>query len=363
MMSKGWFCCLLVILSWSCTTGVKKRVNPISEVAVYTVLEDSSLSIRALEIGEEYLFYGSKDHIGKFALDDQLEVNLDQFKIDNGKEYFKYVLTEEDTPLHFRAIAEINGDFLAVSIGNPAKVYRLTRKGKNPQLVYEERHESVFYDAMKFWNSKEGIAIGDPTDGCMSIIITRDGGSNWTKVRCSDLPQAQEGEAAFAASDTNIAIVGDHTWVATGGMASRILYSPDKGQSWDLYNTPVIQGQPTTGLYSIDFYNEEVGYGIGGDYTKADNNAANKIQTLDGGKTWNLIANAQIPGYRSCVQYIPDSEGRELVAVGIKGIDYSNDSGQSWTHLSDEGFYTIRFVNDTIAYAAGSGRISQLRFR
>ena len=338
-------------------------MNPLSEVAVYPVLEDSTLSVRALEVGEEYLFYGSKDHIGKFALDAQLVVNLDQFKIDNGKEYFKYVLTEEDTPLHFRAIAEINGDFLAVSIGNPAKVYRLPRKGRNPQLVYEERHESVFYDAMKFWNSKEGLAIGDPTDGCMSIIITRDGGKSWAKVSCADLPEAVDGEAAFAASDTNIAIMGDKTWVATGGMASRVLYSPDKGVSWEVYATPVIQGQPTTGLYSIDFYDDQLGYGIGGDYTKADSNTANKVRTVDGGITWTISADSQIPGYRSCVQYIPDSNGKELVAVGFKGIDYSNDSGQSWKHLSDEGFYTIRFVNDTIAYAAGNGRISQLVFR
>ena len=75
------------------------------------------------------------------------------------------------------------------------------------------------------------------------------------------------------------------------------------------------------------------------------------------------MANGKGPGYRSCVQYIPNSNGKELVAIGFKGIDYSNDSGDSWTHLSDEGFYTIRFLNDSVAYAAGNGRISKLTFR
>jgi len=84
---------------------------------------------------------------------------------------------------------------------------------------------------------------------------------------------------------------------------------------------------------------------------------------MDGGKTWELVAQHQNPGYRSCVQYIPNRNGKELVAIGFKGIDYSNDSGRSWKHLSDEGFYTIRFLNDTIAYAAGAGRISKLTFR
>ncbi len=116
-------------------------------------------------------------------------------------------------------------------------------------------------------------------------------------------------------------------------------------------------------MYSIDFYDEKNGFAIGGDYTKPNDTLANKIRTIDGGKTWQVVANAKGPGYRSCVQYIPNRNGQELVAIGFKGIDYSNDSGDSWTHLSDEGFYTIRFLNDSTAYAAGKGRISKLRFR
>ena len=58
---------------------------------------------------------------------------------------------------------------------------------------------------MDFCNDQEGIAIGDPTDSCMSIIITRDGGETWTKLSCDDLPKAKEGEAAFAVMrDANI---------------------------------------------------------------------------------------------------------------------------------------------------------------
>jgi len=209
----------------------------------------------------------------------------------------------------------------------------------------------------------EGIAIGDPTDGCMSMIITRDGGNSWIKLSCDVLPKVNEGEAAFAASNTNIAIVGDHTWVATGGKSSRVLYSPNKGKTWEVYNTPIVQGIETTGMYSIDFYDEKNGFAIGGDYTKSEGNVANKIRTTDGGKTWKLVAKNQNPGYRSCVQYVPNGAGKELVAIGFQGVDYSNDSGNSWKHLSDEGYYTIRFLNDSTAYAAGSGRIAKLTFR
>lgn len=340
-----------------------KRPAEISKVEIETVFKDSTLSVRALDFNDEYLFYGSADHFGKRALNKELKINLNDLIIDNGKHHFKNVLTFEDKPLHFRAIEEVNGNLFAISIGNPARLYKLPKKSTTPKLVYEEVNERVFYDAMAFWNENEGIAMGDPTDGCISIIITRDGGKTWNKLSCDVALKAIEGEAAFAASDTNISIVGDETWIATGGMVSRILYSPDKGKTWEVFDTPIIQGKSTTGMYSLDFYDAKNGFAIGGDYTDADASTNNKIRTSDGGKTWSVVANGKSPGYRSCVQYIPGKDAKELVAVGFKGIDYSKDAGKNWTHLSDEGFYTIRFLNDSVAYAAGSGRISKLMFR
>jgi photosystem II stability/assembly factor-like uncharacterized protein len=259
--------------------------------------------------------------------------------------------------LNFRASALVAGDNLTLSIGSPAYLF------KDKKLVYKETHPTVFYDALHFWNSKEGIAIGDPTDDCMSVLITRDGGDTWKKTSCDLLPPSLEGEAAFAASDTNIAIVDAHTWVATGGLSSRILYSSDKGISWTVFNTPSIRGLETTGIFSIDFYNALHGFAIGGDYTSPENKHSNKMRTNDGGKTWQVVAQDQNPGYRSCVQYVPNSNAEGLVAVGFEGIDYSQDAGDTWIHLSDEGYYTLRFLNDSVAYAAGKGRLSKLSFR
>ena len=64
---------------------------------------------------------------------------------------------------------------------------------------------------------------GDPTDGCISILITRDADRQWSKITCSQLSKTVECEAAFAASDTNISIFGDKVWLASGGAVSRIL--------------------------------------------------------------------------------------------------------------------------------------------
>ena len=119
-----------------------------------------------------------------------------------------------------------------------------------------------------FGTIKEGIAVGDYTDNCISILITRDGGDSWNKLDCSVFSDIKENEGFFAASDSNISIVKNETWVASGGINSRIYYSDDKGKNWEIINTPIIQGEATKGIFSIDFYDKNNGFAIGGDYTK-----------------------------------------------------------------------------------------------
>jgi hypothetical protein len=345
--------CLLLVGFVSCKPEEPLKTRHVSKIKFETLKQDSILSIRAIQLVDSSLYYvANNGYSGLVFYHGALFIDRS---------------SQDSIYPSFRSIAYNGKNVFSLSIETPSYLYKKEKTNidvfnKN-NLVYQENHPKAFYDAMDFWNEEEGIAIGDPTDECMSVIITRDGGNTWTKLACDSLPKAKEGEAAFAASDTNIAIVGDHTWVATGGKASRILYSPDKGQTWNVYDTPIVQGLETTGMYSVDFYDENNGFAIGGDYTKPNDTLNNKIRTNDGGKTWQVVANGKSPGYRSCVQYIPNSKGKELIAVGFKGIDYSNDSGDSWKNLSDEGFYTIRFLNDSVAYAAGKGRISKLTFR
>lgn len=346
---------LLSILYFSCekntATNKKQSKNVITSVTIEPIFDDS-ISIRAIAVtpNNDLIYGGNKTTIGYYDAKRNSYVSILQDKV------------PDSLHISFRATAYANKDIFAISIVNPALLYKISIDGE-VSLVYKEEHEKVFYDAMAFWNDTEGIAIGDPTDDCMSMIITRDGGNTWQKIACENLPKAKEGEAAFAASNTNIVTKGNETWVATGGKSSRILYSADKGRTWTVYNTPIIQGKETTGIYSLAFYDAKNGFAIGGDYTKADENKNNKIKTTDGGKTWKVVANNTGPGYRSCVQYIPNSDAKELVVVGFKGIDYSNDAGHTWTHLSNEEFYTIRFVNDSTAYAAGKNRIARLKFQ
>jgi len=325
--------------------NVKKKVKPFTSIQVETILEDS-LSIRAIELMDNSLAFAADK--GTFG-----NINLTTNKI-------RINVQKQDSLLpEFRAVAHTATDFFMLSVASPALLYKTGDGGM--ELVYREDGESVFYDAMTFWNNQEGIAMGDTVDGCISIIITRDGGQSWNKIPCSDLPVGAEGEGAFAASNTNIKTIGNMTWIAS--TSSTIYYSGDKGNTWELFKTPIVNDEPSQGIYSIDFYDENLGIAVGGHYTTPDDDNANKAITQDGGRTWKLIADGQEPAYKSCVQFVPNTKGNGIVALGFTGISYSSNMGESWSALSDESFYTLRFMNDSIAYAAGKNRIAKLTFK
>lgn len=337
------------IVSFSCKSihSVNNR-NALS-VSIDTVLLDK-ISIRALVLDHDKVWYAGDQ--SRFGYIDLKTNQKKQIKIPSEKN------------AEFRSIAETEKYVFILNVGNPAFLYKISKEDLSYELVYQENNEKVFYDSMQFWNNKEGIAIGDPIEASFSVITTRDGGLSWQKIPSDQLPQLADGEAAFAASNTNIVIKGNLTWLVSGGKKARVFYSSDKGVSWSVIETPIVQGKQMTGIFTADFYNSTVGFISGGNYEVLGQNFDNKAVTYNGGKTWNLVAQNQGFGYASCIQYIPNSHGKGLISVGASGIYYSNDGGISWKQWStDSGLYTIRLLNDYTAIAAGKNKVIRLRFK
>lgn len=337
---------LLVFVFTSCT-----KTKEITSVSITPLLTDS-LSVRAIVPQDSNsVWFAANNGVVGF-------VNKENKKL--------AVLKYEDTLLQFRAIAKTSKAIFVLSIGNPALLYKIGYKNNhatNIETVYKESGAKVFYDAIAFWDEDEGIALGDPVSDCLSIIITRDGGNTWKKLPCNKLPKIEAGEAAFAASNTNISVYKNHVWIATGGKKARVFHSKDKGKTWEVLDTPIIQGKPMTGIYSISFYNQKLGIIVGGNWEDKTFNKGNKAITYNGGRTWKLLADGKDPGYLSCVAFVPKTKGKQIVAVSTNGIYASNNQGNDWIQVSKEGFYAINFVNDSIAFASGKNKIAQLKFR
>ena len=340
---------ILAVLAFiSCNKKAEFEINSVKITPVFI----DSLSIRAIHpLDENRVWFAANK--GKVGL-----IDGDVPKL--------AVIKYSDSLLHFRSIAATNEAVFVLSIASPAVLYKIGFNGSeatNIEEVYKEIGAEVFYDSMKFWNDEEGIAIGDRIGDCLSVIITRDGGNSWEKLPCESLPKIEKGEVAFAASNSNIAIYNDNAWVATGGKRSRVMHTADKGKTWEIHDTPIVKGKAMTGIFSIDFWDSNNGIVFGGNWEDKSLNEKNKAITQDGGKTWDLIADGKEPGYRSSVKFIPSTQGRGIVAVGTLGISFSGDGGKNWKKLSDEGFFAIEFVNDSIAFASGDKKISRLVFR
>ena len=349
---------VFILLSFSLIIACKKKEAEITEnellpftAATVDKIFTDSISIRAISIDSGKIWYAGNS--GKYGY----------FDLDNEKDFNGH-MAKDTLKLEFRSIAKTASHIFILNVGSPALLYRISKDGSEIKLVHQEKHEKAFYDSMQFWNDKEGIAMGDPTEDCLSVIVTRDGGATWKKLPCDKLPKIIEGEAAFAASNTNLIVKGNDTWMVSGGKKARVFHSADKGDSWKAFDTPIVQGEAMTGIFTADFYDSKNGFIAGGNYEKPDQNFGNKAVTKDGGKTWNLIAEKRGFGYASCIQYVPNSDGKQLVAVGASGLHYSSDSGENWKQFStDKDLYTIRFLNDSTAIAAGKDKIVKVNFK
>lgn len=352
-MRKLFFIFTMFLFLISCKTAtynfVSKDNTIYNSVKIDTLFQDN-ISIRSIIVDVNKIWYSANNsRFGFYDLKKKIK--------------FEKKITKDILMLEFRSSAKTQKNIFLLTVSNPALLYKVSKKEFKTTLVYQENHKKVFYDSMQFWNNQEGIAIGDPIDGCLSIIITRDGGNSWNKINCDKLPKVVEGEAAFASSNTNIVIKGNTTWIVTGGKKARVLFSKDKGISWKLFDSPIVQGKAMAGIFTADFYDVNNGFIAGGDYEDLNQNYGNKARTNDGGKTWKLMAEKQGFGYASCIQYIPDSKGKSLVSVGASGIYYSYDSGNSWKHLaSDPTLYTIRFIDNQTAIAAGKNKMIRIKF-
>lgn len=328
----------LVIISCKSTYKIVERKD---------ILLDS-ISIRAISpMNGGVWFGGTNSKVGFVNFDKPSETKI---------------ITLQKNKTDFRSIG-VDGSIYFLNAGSPAKIYQIKTLNADyiPNLIYTEEGEKVFYDSMHI-SGDLGIIVGDPTENCLSVLIRKSYKEKWHKIPCDSLPQTFEGEAAFAASDTNVKIIGDAIFMISGGKKSRLFKSIDKGTTWQVYDTPITQGEAMTGAFSMDFYNKKKGIIVGGNYENQKDNSNNKAITKNGGKTWKLVAQNKAFGYASCVQYAPNDKGKTVFSCGPNGVFYSKNGGRNWTKLlNDSDFYTLRFASKDILILAGKNKVTKIK--
>ena len=269
--------------------------------------------------------------------------------------------------LDFRDIEARSADIayvLAIGAGEKSRIYKTSDGGKAWTLQFTNPDPRAFYDAIAFWDANTGLAVGDPVEGRFTVIRTTDGGKTWTRVPAANTPQALPGDGAFAASGTCLTVHGTRlAWFGTGGGArARVYRSADQGLTWTVSDTPVMAGNPSSGIFSLAFSDADHGIAVGGDYRLERESGDNLAITSDGGRTWAFAGTTRLRSFRSAVEYVPGSKGRRLIAVGPGGTDASDDGGSTWVPIGDDGFHALSVSPaGRFAWAVGeNGRIARL---
>ncbi len=245
---------------------------------------------------------------------------------------------------------------VAASAGQPAVIYRTEDGGRNWNKVHQEGGEA-FFDAIQFIDAQRGYVLGDPIGGKWMILETLDGGRSWHSL--AKLPDAVQGEAAFAASSSSLLADSEGLVFATGGTVSRLHRYTFASQSWGVRElTDMLQGEPSQGVFAATSLPGAGGLVlVGGDYLKPENRIANALLVL--GEV--TISTSEGPsGYRSGVAFLQDKEW--VVAVGPGGSDFSTDGAHSWQPFSTSGYHAVKVAPDGKALWAsgGQGRLGKL---
>jgi photosystem II stability/assembly factor-like uncharacterized protein len=254
-----------------------------------------------------------------------------------------------------KAFGEATAYLLSAGPGDASRVYKSTDGGKSWAMQFKSADPAAFLDAIAFWDEKNGIALGDPVKGRFQLIVTADGGAAWKPLAAKALPPALSGEGAFAASGTCLVTRGEKdVWFATGGAKSaRVFHSKDRGENWEVCETPIAAGAASAGIFSIAFRDKNHGMIVGGDYRKPDDTGATAATTSDGGKTWPPL-DRRLP-FRSAVGWAKD----RWVAVGTSGSHVSLDDGATWKLLDRENYNSVGFTPTGEGWAVGpKGRIA-----
>ncbi len=250
----------------------------------------------------------------------------------------------------FRSLYAFDAQHAVIAnVGSPASILMTDDGGKTWKTVYTNTQKDAFIDGVDFWNDTDGIMYGDPIDGKMLLLRTKDGGLTWAAI--ASAPLLKTGEASFAASGTGIRCTGkQEVTIATGGLVSRLWRSTDGGDHWAAISVPIVQGQSTSGIFSF-VKTGKTWIVVGGDFKNETMERDHHLYSTDGGGHW-LAPAVATRGYRECVELVAKDI---LIATGPSGTDISYDNGINWKTLSDErGLHVVRKARKgSLVMAAG----------
>ncbi len=300
---------------------------------------DTKASLRGLSVVNEKIIWASGAQ-GTFLK-----------TIDGGKNWTVGKVPDAEK-LDFRDVEAFDANtayLLSIGEGENSRIYKTNDGGVSWKLQFKNENPKAFFDAFAFWDATHGIAMSDPVNG-KYLLLETDDGENWKILDNAKMPNAKEGEAAFAASGTCLITNGKtDVFLVSGGNEARVFRSNNRGLNWFVANTLMPKGTAGSGIFSIAMRDKQNGVIVGGNYEKPNEITNNLAFTNDGGKIWNSAKG--LNGYRSGVAFV----GKEtIIAVGASGSNLSTDGGKTWKNLDKENYNAVQAKGKNAIWAVGA---------
>ena len=267
--------------------------------------------------------------------------------------------------LDFRGIQAFDANTAIVMSsgkGDLSRLYQTTDGCQTWKRLFTNPDKEGFWDALQALNKDVFEIVGDSVDHILVnektghvIPVWRFNQGDDPDSRTSDHffeLAADHKEGGFAASNSTLVIgavphrdpVWSYQWLATQTPDHSYVHRDASEETptcepcrkeFLRVETPMSQGSPAAGIFSLAFRDDQFGVAVGGDYQKPDAKVKTAAYSDDAGKTWRLT---QTPphGYRSSVAY--DRQQKLWITVGPNGTDISRDDGRNWTPLKPSGY-------------------------
>ena len=131
--------------------------------------------------------------------------------------------------------------------------------------------------------------------------------------------------------------------------------------------TPIVQGTPASGLFTVAFRDARHGILGGGDLEAPDALSDNVAVSSDGGQTWELVDGTPFPGAVFGLSYAGAPSGdhlRTVVTTGPGGAAWTPNEGRRWHLLPGVlNYWAVAFADPRHGWLVGTeGRILKVIF-
>ena len=165
--------------------------------------------------------------------------------------------------LQFRDVEGVSDQvayLLSAGVGTDSRIYKTEDGGATWTLQFQNTDPNGFYDCFAFWTPTRGLTMADSVNGRFPVLRTLDG-ETWQDIG-DKLPPAlpaASSRSRRAGRASRPSARSGHGSAREAPTEARILATTDQGQTWAAYETPIVHGTRSRGVFTVAFRNPSMG--------------------------------------------------------------------------------------------------------